>query len=77
MLCVDKTPAELTDFATLQRDADALDHRWEVVFVAAIDDSGSATADAPLKRMIQTIQTGGDIARYLAFNRAGQPLRFL
>ncbi|MGL6048232.1 hypothetical protein [Vogesella sp. XCS3] len=77
VLCVDKTPAELTDFATLQRDADALDHRWEVVFVAAIDDSGSATADAPLKRMIQTIQTGGDIARYLAFNRAGQPLRFL
>lgn len=77
VLCVDKTPAELIDFATLKKDADALDGRWEIIFVAAIDDSGSAAADAPLKRMIQTIQTGGDVARYLAFDRTGTPLRFL
>ena len=77
ILCVDKTPAELGDFAQLAQDADALDARWQLVFVAAIDSSGSADADGPLKRMVQTIQTGGDVARYLAFNRDGALLQFL
>lgn len=77
ILCVDKTPSQLGDFSALAADADALDARWQLVFVAAVDDGGSEAADGPIKRMVQTIQTGGDVARYLAFNRDGQLLRFL
>lgn len=76
-LCVDKSVLELSDFAALATQADSLDSSWQVVFVAAIDDSGSQDADAPLKRMVQTIQTGGDVGRYLAFNRQGELLQFL
>ncbi|WP_174875065.1 ribonucleotide reductase subunit alpha [Vogesella oryzae] len=76
-LCVDKSVLELDSFAALAQQADSMDDSWQVVFVAAIDDSGSADADAPLKRMVQTIQTGGDVGRYLAFNRHGELLQFL
>lgn len=77
VLCVDKTPQALSGFAAFRQEADQLDQPWQVVFVAAIDGDDPAAAEAPLKRMVQTIQTGGDVSRYLAFNREGAPLRFL
>ncbi|WP_024304626.1 hypothetical protein [Pseudogulbenkiania sp. MAI-1] len=82
VLCVDKTPEELTSFTALAAESARTGERWQLMFVAAIGGSGgkapsSDDAEEPLKRMIQTIQTGGDVSRYLAFDHQGEPVRFL
>lgn len=82
VLCVDKTPAELTNFAALKAESARTGEAWQLMFVAAIGGANgklpsSDDAEEPLKRMIQTIQTGGDVSRYLAFDQHGEPVRFL
>lgn len=82
VLCVDKTLDELTSFAALAAESARTGERWQIVFVAAIGaENGrlpsSDDAEQPLKRMIQTIQTGGDVSRYLAFDHHGELVRFL
>lgn len=82
VLCVDKTPDELTNFAALKAESARTGERWQIVFVAAIGSANgkapsSDDAEMPLKRMIQTIQSGGDVSRYLAFDQHGEPVRFL
>lgn len=81
MMCLDRPAAEMTDFAALAAEAAGMAQPWQVMFVACLGgDKGvvpsAAEAEASLKRMIQTIQTGGDVARYLAFDREGRPLLF-
>ncbi|CUA82736.1 MULTISPECIES: hypothetical protein [Gulbenkiania] len=81
MLCVDKHPDEVGDFDALREESEATGQPWLMVFVAALSGKGSEPpsaeeVDQALKRMVQTVRTGGDISRYVAFGRDGEPVRF-
>ncbi|RFA28999.1 hypothetical protein CAI21_11145 [Alkalilimnicola ehrlichii] len=79
LMSVDKRPEDLSSFQALCKEADSRNPEWKMVFVAALAGAGdkppsSETVDASLEVMINTIQSGGDISRYLAFDRGGDLL---
>lgn len=80
-MCLDRAGDALVDFASLQAESARMGEPWQIMFVACLDGSAggppaAAAIEAALKRMIQTIQTGGDVSRYLAFDRDGDIVRF-
>lgn len=79
LMCVDKTPDELSSFAALVSEADQIGQPWVIVFVAAM--SGSATqapssdeAQAPLQRMVESVKAG-QIGAFIPFDRSGRAVR--
>jgi hypothetical protein len=80
VMCVDKLPEELSTFAVLEEESRNMQLDWDVVFVACMGGQNGAppasgATDLPFKQMIASIE-GGQIGGYLAFNRAGELLRF-
>jgi hypothetical protein len=79
LMSVDKRPEDLGSFAALAAEADAMSADWQIVFVAALAGRGAVAptaddTDRNLQLMIDTIQAGGDVTRYLAFDRGGDLL---
>ncbi len=75
IICVDKRPEEIADFAALKAESEATGQRWDILFVAAMPGRGghapsSDEAVQPLKMMVEQIK-GGRIARFLAVDREG------
>ncbi|MBK6714975.1 MAG: ribonucleotide reductase subunit alpha [Burkholderiales bacterium] len=80
LMCVDKSPAELNSFNALLDESRRAGPPWDIVFVAALSGSAgrsptSADADAPLQRMVESIQSGR-IAGFIPFDAQGQPVHF-
>ncbi len=80
VMCADKLPSELADFAALAAESRAMPVDWDVVFVASLGGKDGqppepSAADAPLRQMVTAIQTG-QISNFLAFDRTGELLRF-
>ncbi|GAB2791936.1 hypothetical protein GCM10027040_17550 [Halomonas shantousis] len=80
VLCVDKTPEELTDMAALVDESRRTGIDWDVVFVAALAGDGyqpptSDEAEGPLQRMVEALQMGS-IDNFLAFDRQGDAISF-
>ncbi|MGB6243033.1 MAG: ribonucleotide reductase subunit alpha [Castellaniella sp.] len=80
LLCVDKTPAELTDFQALAQESRQTGQDWQVVFVAAMADQSAylpdnKDVDLAFQRMTQMIKYGA-IGSLMAFDRGGDPLVF-
>jgi len=80
ILCVDKTPAELGDFAALVEESRRTGQDWQVVFVAAMADQSAylpdqKDVDLAFQRMTQMIKYGS-VSSMLAFDREGEPLVF-
>ncbi|WP_372527279.1 ribonucleotide reductase subunit alpha [Piscinibacter sp.] len=78
LACVDRTPQELTSFATLTDEAREFLDDWKLVFVAAMSGRGgraptSDEAQAPLQRMVEAIKAG-TIRAYLPFDPTGHPV---
>lgn len=80
VLCVDKTPDELTDFATLAAESQQTGQSWDLVFASSL--SGHAgimptteQAEQPLQMMVQAIHSG-KVASLLALDKQGQTLSF-
>jgi hypothetical protein len=76
VMCVDKTPQELRDFAQLAQDSKQFGKDWSMVFVSAMSDviglpPGSDAAEKPLQRMVESIQAGA-LANMIPFDRQGQ-----
>jgi len=79
LMCVDKSPEEVTDFAALVEESRQFGHDWAIVFVAGLAGSGgraptSAEAEAPLQRMVDAIKNGTP-GPLLPFDRTGRPLK--
>lgn len=82
LMCVDKTPQELSGFAALveeSRQFELPDAAWGMVFVAAMGGRdgqapSSQDADQPLQRMVEDIKRGA-IGAYLPLDREGRPVR--
>ena len=77
VMCVDKDPAELRDFAALAAEADATGQDWALVFVGAMCRSrqdDAAQVDAALRGMVEAIATGAP-GPWVPFDRAGRPVQ--
>lgn len=76
VLCVDKTPDELTGMATLVEEARETGIDWDITFVGALDDPGrGADVEPQLQRMVESLKMG-NIDRFLAFDRQGEVVSF-
>jgi hypothetical protein len=76
VLCVDKRPEEIADFAALVRESLQTGVRWDIAFVAAMSGRagfapGSDEAVQPLRLMVEAIK-GGRIGELLAVDRSGE-----
>ena len=79
LMCVDKDPRDLADFAALAAEAEMLATPWVLVFAAALGGRAplapsQAEVDAALERMVEAVRVG-DIARFVPFDRQGQAVR--
>ncbi|PHS30003.1 MAG: ribonucleotide reductase subunit alpha [Methylophaga sp.] len=81
IMCVDKSLDELTNFADLVKESENMEQEWQMVLVACLSGVGSmmpssSETDLQLKMMVQMVENGGDLTRYLAFDRNGDLLQF-
>jgi len=79
LMCVDKDPQALPDFAALLTEAQTLGPRWALVFAGALSGQGGEPPSAPLvdaalQRMVESVR-GGDIDRFIPFDRNGDAVR--
>jgi len=80
LMCVDKALDELGTFDELTQEANQLDGRWVMAFVAAMAGTtasaapSAADAEPHLKSMVEAIKRG-DLGRYLAFDRQGNSVQ--
>jgi hypothetical protein len=81
IMYVDKDLAELTDFADLVTESKQMEQDWSLVLIACLSGVNgmpptTEEAEQPLKTMVQTVQNGGDLSKYLAFDKQGDLLSF-
>ena len=81
IMCTDKVLDDLGTFADLVAESERMEQDWQIVLVASLSgrngiapDSGEA--EKPLKTMMETVQNGGDLSKYMAFDRDGTPIQF-
>jgi len=79
LMCVDKDPADLQDFAALQAEASALGSDWALVFAAALSGRGrqapaAAQVEAALTRMVEAVKTG-QLSGLIPFDRQGEAVQ--
>lgn len=80
VMCVDKLPAELSDFSTLVEESQQTGASWDIVFVAGLSGvatipPGSDEAEQPLLMMVEAIKNG-HLGNLLAFNNQGELVQF-
>lgn len=78
LMCVDKTPDEISAFRTLVEESRQFDQEWSVVFVAALSGRDgraptSEDAEKPFERMIESIKAGSP-GLLIPFDRQGLAL---
>lgn len=81
IMCVDKNLEELSNFADLVAESEQMEQDWAMVLIACLSGRNgvapsSEEAEEALKAMVQTVQNGADLSKYLAFGRDGTLLQF-
>ncbi len=81
VMCVDKTPDELGSFSDLVEESVKMGQDWHIVLVAGLSGEngvtpGSEKVESSLKMMVDTVQNGGDLSRFMSFDRDGEPVQF-
>ena len=76
VVCVDKMPDEVSDFAALVDESRQTGQAWDVVFVAAMSGRGGMApstdeAKQPLTMMVESVRLG-HVGNYLPLDREGQ-----
>jgi hypothetical protein len=76
VLCVDKLPSEVTDFASLVHESAETGVEWDIAFVASMSGRAgiapnSDEAIQPMRLMLNKIQSG-IIAEFLTFDKKGE-----
>lgn len=79
LMCVDKLPGEVADFASLRQESLQMGKAWEVLFVSSMSGRnglppGSAAAQPHLESMVAAIKAGR-IEGFLAFDGEGEMLK--
>jgi len=81
IMCVDKTLNELGCFSDLVEESKKMNQDWHIILVAGLSGRNGVLpnpveTEQALKAMVQSVQTGGDLSRYIAFDRTGIPIHF-
>ena len=81
IMCVDKTLGELSTFSALVAESERVEKDWQIVLVAGLAGKDGVTpssdeAEESLKMMLHTVENGGDLSKYMAFDREGVPVQF-
>jgi hypothetical protein len=79
LMCVDKDPGALADFAALVDEASSLGPDWALVFAAALSGTGGqrphpSLVDAALRRMVEAVKSG-QLSGLIPFDRQGAAVR--
>ncbi|MBL8346146.1 MAG: ribonucleotide reductase subunit alpha [Rubrivivax sp.] len=79
LMCVDKDPTALVDFAALASEAATHSPDWVLVFAAALPGRGGRApadtqVDAALQRMVAAVKSG-QLSGLIPFDRVGQAVR--
>ena len=79
LMCVDKDPADLKDFAALRDEASSLAQDWALVFAAALPGQGarppaSTQVEAALTRMVEALKSG-NLSGMIPFDRQGEAVQ--
>lgn len=79
LMCVDKDPLDLADFAALVREAETMGPAWVLVFAAALGGRtgrppDAAAVDAALQRMVDSVKTG-QLGGLIPFDRSGEAVQ--
>ena len=79
LMCVDKAPQDLADFAALVAEAATLGPPWALVFATALAGRGAVppTAkeiDAGLTLAVEAVRSG-ELARFIPFDREGHAVQ--
>ncbi|MDH5358338.1 MAG: ribonucleotide reductase subunit alpha [Gammaproteobacteria bacterium] len=81
VMCVDKRLDELSAFSALVAEAQNMEQDWQIVLIGCLSGANgnfpsSDEAEQPLMKMVQAVQNGGDLSKYLAFDKNGTLLQF-
>jgi len=81
IMCVDKTLDELGSFADLVSESESMKQDWRIVLLACLSGRNGVAPNSDeveyaLKIMVQTVEDGGDLSKYMAFDRDGTVLHF-
>jgi hypothetical protein len=81
LMCVDKPVDELTTFEALVEESKQMSDDWQIVIIAAMSGRAgimpnSDEAKQPLEMMVQAVEQGGDLSRFMAFDKSGEPVQF-
>ena len=81
VMCVDKTLDELGNFADLVEESNKMEQEWRIVLVAGLSGRNGVLpkpdeAEQALKAMVESVRNGGDLSKYMAFDRDGTPIQF-
>lgn len=76
IMCVDKPLDELSDFDALVTESKEMEQDWHLVLIGCLSGSNgmmptAVEAEAPMKAMVQMVQNGGDLSKYMAFDKQG------
>lgn len=63
------------------KESEKMEQDWQIVLVASLSGRNGVVPDSdeaerPLKMMVETVQRGGDLSKFMAFDRDGEPVRF-
>jgi hypothetical protein len=81
VMSVDKPLDELASFEELVAESKFLKKPWDIVLVACLSGQNGkmpTTEESvkPLEMMMKTVEMGGDLSKYMAFDKKGSPLIF-
>jgi len=81
VMSVDKPLDELTGFNDLVTESKQMQKPWDIVLVACLSGNSGNMPSAedskkPLEIMLKTVESGGDLSKYMAFDKEGTPLQF-
>ncbi len=79
VICVDKTPDEITTFEDFVAEADQIDSSWDMMFIAGLAGENNEMptpeeADPILNKMVNDLMSGQDLSRYLVLDRNEDPV---
>jgi len=79
LMCVDKDPADIADFAALVDEASTVASEWALVFAAALSGTGGrppsdSQIDAALQRMVEAVKSG-ELSGLIPFDRRGEAVQ--
>ncbi len=81
IMCVDKNLPDLTTFADLVEESKAMGEPWEIALVTSLSGNNGQYPDAntteqALNMRVKTVESGGNLSNYLAFDNQGGLLHF-